>query len=153
MAEIIVENQTCPSCGVSVRPQALFCYNCGGAVSEKKSVIENSNGSGAIVPAAQIETLEKPIESVPRIVETKIENQKNGTAFEDKPAAKNAKIHEEAKLKSAAAMRRKAKSVQKQEVEVVWEEPENISGVKLLIAAVLLAVFAIAVVMWALAMK
>jgi predicted amidophosphoribosyltransferase len=47
MAEILVEKQICASCGANVRPGALFCYNCGGAVSSVPDKIENKNGNGA----------------------------------------------------------------------------------------------------------
>lgn len=32
MAEILVKNQVCVSCGSEARPQALFCYHCGGSL-------------------------------------------------------------------------------------------------------------------------
>ena len=34
-----VGNEVCNACGADVRPQALFCYNCGGAVGEKTSEV------------------------------------------------------------------------------------------------------------------
>ncbi|MBS1792716.1 MAG: hypothetical protein JSS81_02610 [Acidobacteria bacterium] len=56
------------------------------------------------------EEVKKPVEPVAKPIEKPVE----------KPT-----IAEEAKLKSAANMRRKAKNFQKKTVEVVWEEPEN----------------------------
>lgn len=37
MTETATENKVCPKCGVEVRPNTLFCYNCGGAVVDPKS--------------------------------------------------------------------------------------------------------------------
>lgn len=153
MAEITVEKKICPTCGVDVRPQALFCYNCGGAVKKVNSVPEKKNGAGKITDAPVVEQVDKNFVEQRKIVETTVENQTKETELKERASAKSSNIQEEAKLKSAAAMRRKAKSFQKQEIEVVWEEPENDSGVKLLLVGALLTIFAAVVVLWALIMK
>ena len=62
-------------------------------------------------------------------------------------------ISEQAKLKSAASLRRKAKSFQKREVEIIWEEPQNASGGRLILIALLLTAFAVAVVVLAMYLK
>jgi ribosomal protein L40E len=51
-------------------------------------------------------------------------------------------IQDQARLKSAAAMRQKAKSNQKKVVEYVWEEPENAPNIWFLLVSLLLALFA-----------
>lgn len=33
MAETVIDTKVCPKCGVEVRPDTLFCYNCGASVS------------------------------------------------------------------------------------------------------------------------
>lgn len=38
MAEIKTEKQICRTCGVDVRPDTLFCYNCGSAVGNFPTV-------------------------------------------------------------------------------------------------------------------
>ena len=87
MAETSVTNQTCPTCGVEVRPNTQFCYNCGGAVSpdaiaalkeEKGAVkplplektVEESNGA-AVKPTNKLDLADlaaKPIEK-PKVKE------------------------------------------------------------------------------------
>lgn len=37
MTETATEKRICPKCGVEVRPNNLFCYNCGSAVADPKS--------------------------------------------------------------------------------------------------------------------
>lgn len=38
MAEITIEKRICQKCGVAVRPDTLFCYNCGNAVGDFPTV-------------------------------------------------------------------------------------------------------------------
>ena len=153
MAEITVEKKICPTCGADVRPQALFCYNCGGAVKNNTPLPKRKNGTGNIAETTIKKVLENDAAEPRQIIEEKIEFRKDESVPKDLPDAKNSSVSEEAKLKSAAAMRRKAKSFQKQEIQIVWEEPENDSGGKLLLVGLLLAVFAAVIVLWALTMK
>lgn len=37
MTETVTEKKICPKCGVEVRPNNLFCYNCGSAVAASTS--------------------------------------------------------------------------------------------------------------------
>jgi hypothetical protein len=153
MAEIVIENQICKACGADVRPEALFCYNCGGAVAEQIVKTESENGNNktsdiwrranseeVFVEKTQIADSESEVREIEVAEKTKIENKKT-------------EIFEEAKLKSAASMRRKAKSFQRKEVEIIWEEPENVSGVRLFLIALLLTAFAAAVVVFAMYLK
>jgi len=130
----LVENKICNACGSKVRPNALFCYHCGGslapeviAVKDVKAVsdaqfrgnaVEEKNGdkSAPIERTTLVETADKPI---------------------PKPS-----LLEEPKLKSAAAMRRKSKNLQPKRVEIIWEEYENAPNVWFILAAILLALFA-----------
>ena len=152
MAEVLVENQICEACGADVRPQALFCYNCGGAVADEIVETENKNGNEEI-GEVQRDNIEEKAEKKTRIVES------NGNVREietiEKSGIKDVKpsISEQAKLKSAASLRRKAKSFQKREVEIVWEEPPNPSGARLILIALLLAAFAAVVVVLAMYLK
>ena len=164
MAEIAVENQICKTCGANVRPNALFCYNCGGSLAESSVEIENKNGNNhgsnaliidnkdgnnvLIVDNNEKEAVEKTF-----IVEKSVEDQKSVAAVKTKPSDTKPSIAKDAKLKSAASLRNKAKSFQRKEVEVVWEEPENTSGVLLPLIALLITVFAAIVVILAVYLK
>lgn len=177
MAEKVLENSICDSCGVDIRPQAMFCYNCGGAVSdtmvEETAVKSGSNGNGEVSGAWLKDDFseEKEVEKVVETEETSQEITNETQEFSVTPnleneletvnelkvetESKNKKegIQENAKLKSAAAMRRKAKSFQAKQVEVVWEAPANSSTTKLLLVVALLTLFAVGIVYAALYLK
>ena len=156
MAKKKVENQVCAKCGAEVRKSALFCYHCGGAVVPEVAVSAASGDSVSSgwfreniaeeetekvkvtskLESEVAEEIEKPIEKpieksfdtpIEKPVDTPIEKPVD-TPIEkllDEPLEKP-KIVEETKLKSAAAMRRRAKIVEKKRVEEVqWEEHEN----------------------------
>lgn len=132
MAKTIVKKEICDACGAEVRPGSLFCYNCGGAVAEeapavtkkadklvsdgwlKADLSENNDFKTTKLKPAEI--ADKPIEkpTVGELLEK----------IEDNPAEKTVS-RTDAKMNSAASLRRKAKSFQRKKVEIVWEEPEN----------------------------
>lgn len=160
MAEISIEKQICESCGANVRSGALFCYNCGGAVSSLPNKIDNKNGNGAnnddfkgkSVVRTKLKEKDKKIEV--RAPQEMSEIEVVGERRNDKTLLQpEANLQPEAKLKSAAAMRRKPKTFRKKEVEIVWEEQENPSSLLLIATALLLAIFAAAVIILAMTMK
>lgn len=150
MAESLVENQICSACGAPVRPQALFCYNCGSAVAPEienappdettgdewfdDEISERTGAETNLLPDAEelgAPPIEKPSE----------------TLIEDK-TEKNTPPQTETKLKSAAALRKSGRvAPQKKTVEVVWEEPDNAPNVWFLVAAFVLALFAVGILL------
>ena len=141
-----VKNQVCSACGSDVRPDALFCYHCGGSVApevvvalkDKKAVSdawfrenigEEKNGDNSV-----------PIERT-KAVETS-----------DNPIPKP-NLPEEPKLKSAAAMRRKSKRMQPKRFEIIWEEHENAPNGWFVFAAILLTLFAAGILYLAIYLK
>ena len=141
-----VKNQVCSACGSDVRPDALFCYNCGGSVApevvvalkDKKAVSDawfrenigegkNGDNSAPIERTTVVETSDNPI---------------------PKP-----NLPEEPKLKSAAAMRRKSKNLQPKRVEIIWEEYENAPNVWFILAAIFLTLFAAGILYLALRLR
>ena len=64
-----------------------------------------------------------------------------------------ASIQEDAKLKSAANLRRRTKSFQKKPVEVVWEEPENAPNKWFPLVAIVLILFVVAIFYLAMYLK
>ena len=131
MAENLVENQVCQTCGADVRPNTLFCYNCGGsikpgiavALKDKKDVGEAVFRDKSAEKDNQTAKIEQPISG----------------QIANKPILKPGAI-EETKLKSAAAMRRKSKIYQPKRVEIVWEE--RAPNGWFILAAILLTLFA-----------
>ena len=149
MAETSVQQEICKACGVDVRPNSMFCYNCGSSVTSGKT-----NGVGDVSDVWLRENIaeekaNEPTDSKDEIVETDESapvTSKLDIAEIQEKAEKTTSIQEEARLKSAAAMRRKAKSFQQKQVEVVWEEAEDGSNLGLILAAILMLVFAAALV-------
>jgi len=138
MAETLVENRICYACGVDVRKGALFCYNCGGAVTPEIPIeTKNKNLSNTWVHqnVAEIEQDSK--------IEAK-ENSQNQKIKEK--TTKKPELQEYIKLDSAAEMRRKPKTIQKKRVEeVVWEEYESTSNGWFILVAFILTLFAVGV--------
>ena len=140
-----VENKICHACGSEVRPNALFCYHCGGSVAPeiveslkdksvsnawfRENIGEEKNGDNSA-----------PIERT-TVVETS-----------DNPIPKP-NLPEEPKLKSAAAMRRKSKNLQPKRVEIIWEEYENAPNVWFILAAIFLTLFAVGILYLALRLR
>ena len=138
MAETLVENKVCEACGADVRAGSVFCYNCGGAVSDESPAPSPEKNNDQISDAwLQGDLTENNVLKTTRlekvgIVEDKpfakpqhdISAEISPEKIEAEPLEKTL-VKEETKLKSAANMRRKAKTFQKKTVEVVWEEPES----------------------------
>lgn len=47
MAEVVLEKEVCGKCGVDVRENTLFCYNCGNQVASDSKDDPSSNGDGS----------------------------------------------------------------------------------------------------------
>lgn len=101
MAETVLEKEVCDSCGVDVREDTLFCYNCG-----------------------------------TRVVAEEPDAAKNGHSPDGSD-----------KLAAAATERKRARVAHRKTAEYIWE-PTNGEGARLtLIIAVVIAVFALVVVL------
>ncbi|MDQ3179077.1 MAG: zinc ribbon domain-containing protein [Acidobacteriota bacterium] len=142
MAKTFVKNQICNACGVDVRSNALFCYSCGGSVAPQIVVEENNKKD----KTSDVRLREKIIENGKNDKNTEqqnIEIEKSLIVEQtaEKPIPKPS-IHEEAKLKNAASMRRKSATFQKKTVEVIWEEHENAPNALFIMVALILTLFA-----------
>lgn len=147
MAETTVQQKVCKACGVDIRPNSSFCYNCGSSISAEK------NGNTEVSDVWLRENIAEEKPQVEKVEKKEAESVKPNVVLKESESEKAAALSEDGKLKSAAAMRRKAKSYQQKQVEIVWEEAENSSNVKLIIAAILLLIFAVAVVLIAFYLK
>ncbi len=137
MAETLVEKKTCEACGADVRHGSLFCYNCGGAIALDLPETKKENVSDAwmredIVERGSLKTTrldgEKKQDAIPKPIEKPTVSElleEIAAKPIEKPTIEKPTINEEAKLKSAANMRRKTKTFQRKSIKVVWEEPEN----------------------------
>ncbi len=151
MAETLVENQICNACGVDVRLNALFCYNCGKSVAPEIIVEENDKKD----KVSDVWLREKIIENGNKEKSEEkqvLEKSLTAETFADKPIPKPG-IQEEAKLKSAATMRRKSTTFQKKTVEVVWEEHENAPNALFIIVALILTLLAAGILFLAMYLK
>ncbi len=111
-----VERDTCSNCGVDVRENTQFCYNCGSPV----------DASGIAVAAG-------PQDVNRSDAETK--------AALDELAEKLSNIDESDKLAKAAAERKQARVSRKKTKEFVWEENSNNSGTLIVLISLLIAAF------------
>jgi hypothetical protein len=144
MAGNLVENRVCNACGADIRPQALFCYNCGSSVAPEIAGLERPE-SGANEELQSGETQAKGKTKSKKSFDRPIEKP-DGSPVEKKSAERNS-----ARLQSAAAIRKTAKSQpQKKAVEVVWEEPDNAPNVWFIVAALVLTLFAVGILLAAL---
>lgn len=141
MAQTFVENKTCGVCGADIRPNALFCYNCGGAVTIETKPEEKSPEKPFVYKVKKEKVKKEPEPTVvieeteqTRIVEAaEIKESKNGKNLESK---------QKSELKSAASLRRKPKTLKRKTVEVVWQEHENAPNVWFISVAVVLTIIA-----------
>lgn len=145
MSKTLVEKKICDACGAVVRPGSGFCYNCGGAVAAHESLPksesnnvqkeasdawrqsdlgETSDFKTSNIDLKTTKLKEEVIEVIDLKPIGKPGDEVLNPTLESIPAEKPSG-REEAKMKSAANMRRKAKSFQRKTVEVVWEEPES----------------------------
>lgn len=127
MQKAVSENVICIACGADVRSEALFCYNCGGAVAihPESPTIEEPSVSEA-TPAEP----RNPVDSVlePPGVTTK--------PLVKELASKDSLVEKDAKPLTAAMMRRKRAS-NRQPVEIAWEEPAQPSMLFVVMSVVL----------------
>jgi hypothetical protein len=151
MAETFVENLVCAACDADVRPQALFCYNCGGSVAPK---IESSDKNGK--PKNVDLFIDKISEDKNVTIEPIITEIPVATIVNEETSKKSfpkANTQEKAELKSAASLPRKSRIIQPKRVEISWEERENTPNILFIVVALSLTLFAIGVLFLALQFK
>lgn len=123
MAEAILEKAVCEKCGVDVRENTSFCYNCGNPVKSPE-------------PEPVLET--KP--------EAKEEDAASKAALEDLAERFRMEDAPGEKLAKAAAERRKARVAQRKPKVDVWEPTDESSSVLLLVLSLIITGIAAAVV-------
>jgi len=139
MTELAVEKKLCAECGADVRPEALFCYNCGEAIDTNNAGVsdawfkEEMTNEGVV--SNEPETVNSPISkpSGDLSIVSQVDNQdsahvseleKDGE-FKSAPASKirtKNRVSPKTTMKSAASLRKKPKRFPQRIDEVVWEE-------------------------------
>jgi len=179
MPKTLVKKKICEGCGADVRAGSLFCYNCGGSVTADAPKTKNSQpetpireeavndrlpdeaAENADSQTANIDLKTTPLkeEAIRRIelkpIEKPLEKLPVAEPFEkieDRTAVKPP-LPENSKMKSAASLRRKAKSFQRKRVEIVWEEPENAPNKWFPIVAVFLILLVVVIFYLAMYLK
>lgn len=158
MAEkLVLEKQICAACGVDVRPQALFCYNCGAAVAAEndlktdgKTEVSDAWYRDGLTAGAKTTNLNEHDVPIQKPLDEPLE--KPSDDLPETPAAadeKNPPPKQFERLKTAASMRQKnrVKTIPKKKVEVVWEQPETAPNVWFIIAAVMITAVAVGVLL------
>ena len=124
MSEATLEKVVCEKCGVDIRENTQFCYNCGSSVNAD--------------PDADLSSLADSIGS-----QTDAETQ---AALAD--LAEKFKIDDDAddKMAKAAAERKRARVSPRKSKEFVWEPKDEASGRLVFLIALLITVIAAAIV-------
>lgn len=154
MASESVENRECSKCGELVRPRALFCYKCGENVAEESSVKVRRKESNDVSDVWFKDSIVAETEK-PKKVERKSKRLKKEVALaaeaviSEEPLESFEQKSSESKLKSAAMMRDKAKTVKKQKVEMVWDTPDNPSSIGFFIVSFILTALVIGLIITA----
>ncbi|MBA3691898.1 MAG: zinc ribbon domain-containing protein [Acidobacteria bacterium] len=146
MAETLVENQVCNHCGADVRPTALFCYNCGSSVAPETVIALKDKES---VGEARLRRIIAEGKNGDKNVQIKRIIAEEAV---DKSITQSS-VQTETNLKSAAAMRRKSKTIQPKRIEVFWEEHENAPNGWFILAAILLTLTAAGILYLAIYLK
>ena len=176
MSKTLVEKKICDTCGADVRPGSGFCYNCGSAVALEADELPKTQANidlkevgdvwrqGDLAETSDFKTSNIDLKTTKlkkeeEVIET-IDLQPIGKPSSEElnktiesPAPAKPSLQEEAKLKSAANLRRKAKSFQKKTVEVVWEEPENAPNKWFPIVAIVLILLVVGIFYLAMYLK
>jgi len=117
MPEVTIDKAVCAECGVDVRENTMFCYNCGSPVAHF------AGESVAVTNGVQLDDDDETQAALRELAEKlKIDN-----------GADN-------KLAKAAAERKKARQHQRRSTEFTWEPAEDSSSRLIMLIAVLVAV-------------
>lgn len=123
MPEAILEKESCLNCGVEVRPDTDFCYNC-----------------GKPIPLLPTDTQEADSEV----------DEKDASLADLERALAASRIEAKdprSKIETAAAERRRARIGQRKPIEMIWDRPEPdanwvyLLSVGVIFVLVLLAVY------------
>lgn len=150
MAEITLEKKLCEKCGADVRPNTLFCYNCGSQVaSDEEVALENSKAPDAINKIAQpkkFETTKLDSELIAATTKNKVKASSIPKPTDSILAGENEedskRIDDSSRLKTASSLRNKPKTTQSKQIKVTWDSYESAPNIWFLLVALILTLFA-----------
>ena len=149
MPEVEIQEPVCGKCGVEVRQDTAFCYNCGAPVTSAPDLAA-ANGARPVADEKLIpnrETRGAKSEIPAASGETEADPRNGSTArLEDRRPPSP-------KYESAAGLRRRSRPPARKPVEVTWEPETDSLNIKFIIAAVCCLVLAIVLVVLALYLK
>jgi hypothetical protein len=147
MAKTNSKIQVCEACSADVRPGSLYCYNCGGPVAPESKKAQRQVAKTALSNAwFKDELAEVPKRETTKLDEAAVPHAPEPEPAEAKPAdtpIPKPGIIEDARLRSAANLRRRGKSIERRSVEVVWERPESSPDGRFIVAALVLTLFVV----------
>jgi hypothetical protein len=138
MPEVLVDERTCAACGVGVRPESQYCYNCGEEI--------DGEVSGADRP---IERPDLAAETEKPILMPTFESKDSAPVSRVSNTADGAKEKANEPLEPASSLRRRTRVMERKPLEIVWE-PAGGPNVVLIISTILLVIFAAVVITLAL---
>jgi len=136
MPDVLVNERTCAACGVGVRPESQYCYNCGeeiDAAPDSERPIERPDLAA---------DAEKPI-LMPTFA------SKDSAPVSRVNTVDGAKEKSNEPLEPASALRRRTRIMELKPREIVWE-PAGGPNVVLIISTLVLVIFAAVVIALAL---
>jgi hypothetical protein len=141
----------CPSCGAAVRPGASFCFKCGkhfelaGAQQAADAGIDHEvvPEPVSVLPQQEAGVVERDFnETIPDSAANTVLSPSNDEVEEFNVIMPAAAVRAKPELTSAAALRRKPK-LQREKIEMVWEQPLDSSNPVFVTGA--LAIFALVI--------
>jgi hypothetical protein len=134
MAETVLEKESCNFCGIDVRENTAFCYNCG------KPVGENAPAA----PATPV--VEDPIEKGIEMPIGALDEHISDPGLKDLAERLKREEEDAAKLTEAANKRRKSRSQRSKVKGIVWEPVDDSDHKQpILFTALILVISALAV--------
>ena len=147
MTGTAVEKEICTECGAEIRAEAAFCYNCGGEVKPIDTSVASDDVSEAwlredikdeSLQTEKPDEVDKPIVMPLEVIGDEVDE---AVSYEEtsvtEPKTKT-RVKPKIKMKSAASLRKKPKSLERKTVEVVWEEREGNANVWFIAMSVLI---------------
>ena len=136
MTKNAVENVACIACGADVRSEALYCYNCGGAVATQP---DPERGAEQGEPKQHVNVA--PTQGAESITQPRLDVRVESTTGENT----------QRKPLTSAMLRRKRAS-NRQPVEVIWEEPSRPS-MMFVVASIIVTILTVLILAAALYLK
>lgn len=152
MPKARTREKTCSKCGVDIRANTAFCYNCGnrlpesGSTSPKQAAGDNGAAEMTAETESALEDLAKRSKIDDVVAEPKT-SLPTATGEDSEVRAEQLKVDEgEDKLAKAAAERKMARIKRRLPAEYVWEPDSDASTRFVVLVALLIAVIAAATV-------